>query len=305
MLAPLAPTLRGLIALGLLATLWSCDNAPDGPDAPHPRQPAGSKAAPITELHVARVDADLSKPDPKAPFWGKVAPGEVKLMAQPMIAPRPETTTTESIEVQAVHDGTHLAVRLRWSDTEQSEAGRLSEYSDAVAMQFPINTDPMPPVIMGAKGLPVHIFHWRAQYQRDAEEGKPEMATLYPNASIDMYAMDFRDAPGGSRAEQEMFNPGVALGNPQAFHKSGVDEIIAEGFATSAVQAGHGSAGVGVWEDGAWTVTLIRPLQIDGGSTLTPNTSSSVSFAAWQGGKGEVGSRKSILMSWLPVRLAP
>jgi hypothetical protein len=186
-----------------------------------------------------------------------------------------------------------------------SEAGGLGQYSDAVALQFPFNNEKLPPVMMGGDGDPVHIFHWRAQYQHDAEHGKPDMASLYPNASIDMYAMEFHDAPGGSRDEREMFNPGVALGNPQSFHKTAVDEIVSEGFSTSAVQAGHGSDGRGVWKDGSWSVVVTRAMTIDGGSTLAAGGKSAVSFAVWQGGQAEVGSRKSLYMNWLPLTVAP
>lgn len=260
-------------------------------------------AVPIQSLVAQRVSADLSVPDPFAPYWGEVVPGTVTMLAQPMIAPRPESTTTEHLTVQAVHDGKTIAFRLRWADTEVSEAGRLGEFSDAVALEFPIDTQNIPPVMMGAKDQPVHLFHWRAQYQRDAEKGKPDIATLYPNASIDMYPMDFKEAPGGTRDEKDAFNPGVAMGNPQSFSKTGVDEIIAEGFSTSSVLEGHGSDGRGVWKDGTWTVVITRPLAIEGGSNLTINGKNVLSYAVWQGGMGEVGSRKCILMSWMPLEV--
>lgn len=274
-------------------------------DEPSTGQETEPAAPEITELAVARVKADVSKPDPDARYWREAAPGTVTLIAQPMIAPRPELLTTERVRVQAVHDGTSIAFRLSWADTEKSEAGRLGEFSDAVAIQFPLYEGELPPVFMGAEGKPVHIYHWRAQYQRDAEQGKPDVQDLYPNASVDMYAMDFRDAPGGSRDEREMFNPAVALGNPQSSRKSAVDEIVAEGFSTSAVQAGHESAGRGAWQDGRWEVVITRPLAVEGGSTLTPGGESALTFAVWQGGEGEVGSRKSLHFTWLPLKVSP
>ncbi len=259
----------------------------------------------VSELSMVRVSDALSKADPAADYWKAVPAGTVSLIAQPMIAPRPELLTTSKLIVQAAHDDTTAAFRLSWEDTEESDAGHLGEFSDAVAIQFPLLPGELPPVFMGGEGKPVHIFHWRAQYQRDAEKGKPDMPELYPNASVDMYAMDFKDAPGGSRDEREMFNPAVALGNPQSARKSGVDEIIAEGFSTSAVQAGHESQGRGLWADGRWTVVITRPLAIDGGNTLGVGDKSALTFAVWQGGRGEVGSRKSLHFSWIPVEVAP
>lgn len=257
----------------------------------------------ITTLSAPRVSA-VGAADPDAAFWSEVEAGHINLLAQPMILPRPEVVTTDSLRIQAAHDGKTLAFRLSWKDAEPSEAGHLGEFSDAVAVEFPLREGPPPPVFMGGLGAPVHIFHWRAQYQRDAEKGKPTMEELYPNASVDMYAMDFHDAPGGSRDEREMFNPAVALGNPQSNRKSGLDEVVAEGFSTSSVQAGHDSAAVGRWKDGQWSVALTRPLVIEGAAPIAPGGSTYVAFAVWQGGKGEVGSRKSVLMSWLPLQVA-
>ncbi len=265
--------------------------------------PPVAKPTPLTTLEIKKVSADLSKPDPAAAYWKDVPEGLVTLLAQPMIAPRPETTTTDSVIVQAVHDGTRAAFRLRWKDTEKSEAGRLGEFSDGLALEFPLRDGPAPPVMMGAKDMPVHLFHWRAQYQRDKEQGKPSIKDLYPNQSIDMYPHEYKEAPVGSPSAAEKFSPGVAEGNPQSYAKTGVDEIVAEGFSTSSVQEGHGSLAQGAWANGEWTLVIVRPLIIERGSTLKPGGTSNIAFAVWQGGKGEVGSRKCLTMQWTPVKV--
>lgn len=260
-------------------------------------------------LEVPRVNADLSKPDPAAAVWKSApAPLSVPLMAQPMVTPRPEATTTSEVKVQAVHDGTRIAFRLTWKDDDGvDEAGVLGTFSDAAAIQFPLKaSDTPPPVMMGAKDLPVHIYHWRAQYQRDAERGKPTPKDLYPNLSVDMYPMEFHDMGALGEKPQdnrEQYSPGRATGNPQAFSKTGVDEIIAEGFSTSSVQEGHGGAARGTWANGEWSLVITRPLAPEGGSVLTPGGKSFVAFAVWQGGKKEVGSRKSLTMAWTTLSL--
>jgi hypothetical protein len=255
---------------------------------------------------VARTAADLAQPDPEAAFWADVPVLEAHLVGQPMVRPRPQQTTTAALAVQAVHDGTWLALRLVWTDDEPSEAGRLGLYSDGAAVQFPMTpAESPPPIFMGVQGMPVHIFHWRAQYQRDAERGKPTMRDLYPNLSIDMYPMEFAD-PGrveASLAAREQYSPGHAVGNPQSYAKSGVDEIWAEGFSTSSVQESVAS-GHGIWKDGRWSLVIVRPLQRPGGSSFAPGDSTFVAFAIWQGGAGEVGSRKSVTMTWTPLRFA-
>jgi hypothetical protein len=261
------------------------------------------------ELAVPSVKGDLTGPDPKSAVWKDAPEVSVMLMAQPMVVPRPAATTTAELKVQAVHNASWLAIRLRWKDKDRNEAGRLGEFSDAAAVMFPVKpAENPPPVMMGAKDMPVHIFHWRAQYQRDAERGKPQVKDLYPNSTFDMYPMEFND-PGTLKnldeKNREQFSPGKASGNPQSYSKTGVDEIYAEGFSTSSVQEGHHSVGKAVWEDGEWTLVIVRPLSNEGGSVLEAGKKSWAAFAVWQGGEGEVGSRKCVTMAWTPVSLAP
>lgn len=264
-----------------------------------------AEAPALSELSVKRVSVDLKVADPEAAFWREVPRGSVTLMAQPMIAPKPETTTTEQVIVQAAHDGRSIAIRLSWKDPDKSEGGHLGEQSDAFALQFPVKDGANAPAMMGAKDMPVHIYHWRAQYQRDAESGKPEMKDLYPNMVSDMYPMEFRHTDAGTEEGREQFSPARALGNPQAYPKTGVDEIVAEGFATSAVQDAKGGAARGVWSNGRWDLVITRPLAVEDRSKLEVGGEGHIAFAAWQGGAGEVGSRKSVTMAWLPMRLQP
>lgn len=256
---------------------------------------------------VEQVAADLSQAEPGASYWASALVSHASLMAQPMIRPRPSVPTTSDLEVQALHDGKWLAFRLRWRDDDRSEAGRLGEYSDGAAIEFPLRPaeDP-PPIFMGSSASPVHIFHWRAQYQRDHEVGKPTMKDLYPNLSIDMYPMEYRD-PGTanpSAESREQYSPGRAVGNPQSFPKSGVDEIYAEGFSTSSVQE-SGANGHADWQDGYWTLVISRPLSREGGSSFSPGDRTFAAFAVWQGGEGEVGARKCLTMSWTPLVIGP
>ena len=254
------------------------------------------------DLVATKVAADLSAADPAAAYWQSAPAMTVTLMGQPIVLPKPEKTTTDKVTVQAVNDGKRAAFRVRWKDSEKSEAGRLGEFSDAFALQFPVKPgETPPPVMMGAKDNPVHLFHWRAQYQRDKEKGKPDMKALYPNGAVDMYPMEFKEAPGGTPEDREKFSPGVVEGNPQSYAKEGVDEVIAEGFSTSAVQAGHGSTAHGEWRGGEWTLVIVRPLTIEGGSSLKSGGGANIAFAVWQGGKGEVGARKCVTMQWTPV----
>lgn len=257
------------------------------------------------ELVAKHLDRDLSRPDPLAHYWSDAPTVSVSLMAQPMVVPRPKETLTTSVRVQVLHDGTWLAIRKRWRDVGRDEAGRLGQYSDAAAVEFPVRAEGAPPpVMMGAKGDPVHMFHWRAQYQRDKEKGKPTMRDLYPNMTVDAYPLEYADQGSlrtPTEGAREQYSPGVAVGNPQSYGKTGVDEVVAEGFATSSVQEGHGSAGEAVWANDEWVLVISRRLVIEGGSSIAAGRKTFMGFAVWQGGAAEVGSRKAVTMAWTPL----
>ena len=261
------------------------------------------------ELASKYVSEDLSKQDLNASYWDSATLATVSLMAQPMVQPMPSSTTTDKVEVRSVHNGEWISFYLIWKDTEADFAGKLAQFSDAAALQFPIQEkEAPPPVFMGAKGDPVHIFHWRAQYQKDSEKGIPKVKDLYPNLNIDVYPMEYPDWGSykeATDAQREEYSPGKVTGNPQAYQKTGVDEIYAEGFSTSSVQEGHGSLAKGENKDGSWHLIITRKLNAVGGSVLTAGKNSFIAFAIWQGSKGEVGSRKSLTMSWTNLKLEP
>lgn len=264
--------------------------------------------APAAGYPVRKVDADLSKAlKTDAGYWQGAAEIEVNLLAQMMVKPKPAKAETGKVKVRIVHDGKYIAYRLQWSDKERSEAGKLGEFSDAVALEFPVldHANP-PPVFMGAPNNPVHLFHWRAQYQHDEEFGKKSVKDIYPNMHSDIYPNEFPDRgklKPATEGETEMFSPGQAAGNPQSSRKRAVDEMMAEGFGTSAVLPGGNSAGRGDWKDGEWVVVISRALDCPGASVLTLGQSSFFGVAVWQGGADEVGARKALTMSWTPFSI--
>lgn len=266
----------------------------------------GSEAA-VASLTAQKVSGNLSRDFMNGKHWAGAKDQPVNLMAQPMVAPKPQKTETPVIQVAAIHDGKWIAFRLRWKDREPSSADRLATFSDAVALQFPVkNNEAPPPIIMGAKNDAVHIFHWRYQYQLDATGGKKTIDKIYPNMTTDMYALDFKNKGNFKQATQEQkeaFVGGTAAGNPQSFPKAAVDEILAEGFGTSAVQPSPAAKGFGKWKNGEWTVWIARPLAYREASQLPVGKKTHVAFAVWQGGKKEVGAIKCVTMAWVPLTI--
>lgn len=267
-----------------------------------------SSLAGAQDYSVKKVSLDLSHtPDVSADFWNSVPKISVGLLGQMMVKPKPAKAETEKVQVQIAHDGKYIAFRLVWADKEKSEAGKLAQFSDAIALEFPVkdNANP-PPIFMGFKDNPVHLFHWRAQYQYDEEHGKKSVKDIYPNMSTDIYPLEFPDSgsiKGITEEKRETFSHGKAAGNPQSSPKTAVDEIMAEGFGTSVVREDKDSVAHGEWKNGQWTVVISRALKRTGGSVLEIGKSSAVGLAVWQGGKDEVGSRKSLTMQWTPFKI--
>ncbi len=257
---------------------------------------------------VKKVSADLTKiTHASDEYWKGIPEAKIELTGQMVVKPMTAKVQTETVKVQIIHNGNYIAFRLRWADKEKSEAGKLATFSDAVALEFPVkdNLNP-PPVYMGEKDNPVHLFHWRAQYQYDEEHGKKDIKDIYPNKSTDIYPNEFPDRGNlkpATREQQEMFAHGVAAGNPQSSRKAAVDELMAEGFGSSAAREDRDSVGQGEWEDGEWTVVISRALKRKNGSILEVGKNSSYGVAVWQGGKDEVGSRKSLTMDWIPFKI--
>lgn len=261
-----------------------------------------------SEYSVKKVTADLSKVfESSADYWQGVPDVKINLLGQMMVKPKPAKAETQSLNIQAVHDGKYIAFRMRWSDKVKSEAGKLGEFSDAVALEFPVldNENP-PPIFMGIKDNPVHLFHWRAQYQYDEEHGKKGIQDIYPNLSADMYPNEFADRGSLkeiSEEKKDIFSHGKAAGNPQSSVKKAVDEMMAEGFGTSVVIEDKDSVAHGEWKDGEWIVVISRALKRPKGSVIEVGKKSAFGVAVWQGGQKEVGSRKSITMIWTPFKV--
>lgn len=294
-------------------------------------------AWPAEAVTAKFVKDKLDKVTPQDKLWVNAPEETVTLMAQPT-TPKPKETTTESVIVQALHNGEQAVFRVRWKDASADYGGRLAKFSDGVALQFPMTfKGEAPPIVMGAKGMPVHILHWRAQFEKDRELGRVRtVKELYPNSTVDQYPFDYKvmtadkdlspetrdlikksrqsddsknksddhhGAPFGSD-QRDMYSHGRAAGNPSSYPKiRGLDEIVAEGYGTSQVVESPQATAYGAWEKGEWKVVFIRPVEIKGRSTLGVGAPNNIGFAVWRGEKDEAGSRKSVTLQWIPLQI--
>lgn len=105
-----------------------------------------------------------------APGWQQVPAETVAMVPAPMVM-QPngfiqaqwqgrEYGLTPMLEAQSVHDGSTMAVRLRWPSEKPFNGGREG-FPDAAAIAFPVNGEPAL-WTMGTDDEPVQFIQWRA-----------------------------------------------------------------------------------------------------------------------------------------------
>jgi len=67
-----------------------------------------------------------------------------------------------SVSVSALHDGNVIAFRLEWDDpSDDATITDNDTFVDAAALAFPVH-EQAPIILMGAPGMPVNAWYWRA-----------------------------------------------------------------------------------------------------------------------------------------------
>lgn len=263
-----------------------------------------------TKTLVSRFNAGPIKVDPKWPLWEKVPAVKVPLLAQAIARPLNLTPSVTSLTAKSVHNGTWIAFLISWKDNTRDVTMYTDKFRDAVAIQMPIagKTD----VPMGKPGGRVLILHWKADWQEDIDKAFMDIPELYPNFWIDWYPFVTGEPPHGishwSNLEAQRYMTGWVLGNPrsQPFKRVSVEEQTAEGFGSLTSNPSQSAAGKGVYDKGEWKVVIARPFASGDPNDPAwgPGRPTTVAFAAWDGGKGEIGSRKSF-SDWVTLRITP
>jgi len=111
--------------------------------------------------------------DPTHAAWSNVATDSFALIATPLkgnpairkISPFIEKSTDHgsitALEAAALHNGTDLAIFLRWKSDKHAEIVDLDEFVDGVAVMFPL-TDKASAMTMGSDSDPVNAWYWKA-----------------------------------------------------------------------------------------------------------------------------------------------
>jgi hypothetical protein len=264
----------------------------------------GSRERPQAELAdrivAKRIDDAVPGDDPESERWLEADPVLVRLVPQQIALPRLDELGVGEVEVDALHDGAELGLRVSWADPEPNDIDGLAEFRDAVAVQLPFALAAAPPPItMGAPGNPVHILQWRATWERDVGD-RAEVLDVYPHAVHDVPPDDILPPEVA-----ELYYVGRAAGNPlsELERSTTVEEIVAEGFGSATVLPEQAARGHGVHDGTRWRVALAVPLARGAsGSALEPGSTWPVSFAVWLGERGNRGSRKQYA-DWVSLEL--
>ncbi len=280
-----------------------------------------SFASDKTGIRVHYVEQPLNL-DPDSDIWDEAEPFTIELVALESLdhmgaTPRtdtlprgfirsiPEKTDfvlnlskeAPSVSVKAVHNGNKIAMRFTWADDTEDKENSLDTYRDAMAVLFPINisTGYIPSPQMGAKGEPVNVWQWRAEWQAELD-GRRNLEVRQP----------LTEGVWISPTDRILKNqhPGQASG---LIITSERIEYIAEGYSTLTKQTQQDVDAKGRYQDGRYTVVFLRDMERTdlSDAEFKPGKQTYINVAVWNGHEGNVDGMKSLTFSWTPIIFDP
>lgn len=266
------------------------------------------------QVTARRIQTVLPVRDPDAVAWHNVPEYPASLMVQDVTEPRLREPGVTLMRVRALHDGTSVAFRLEWDDSQKDLIPESGRSSDAVAIQFPsVSGSDLPDAAMGQAGKSVRIWYWKAVWQDDDEWARfggaaDRIARLYPRASVDHYPFQAAPVLGDAVVSSEMarrYAPARATDNPITVRPEGgtVQVLAAEGFGTTTPTSSQAGSAVGRWLEGRWATVIARPINAgEDLAPLTPGVRTYIAVAVWDGAGRHTGSRK-MRSGWIPLML--
>ncbi len=255
------------------------------------------------DVYVERVDA-VPVNDPGSSTW-EWGPEKIVVMGKQDIAlPHKTTPAIAEMSVRAIHDGTLIGFRLEWDDPETNDLTvRVDDFRDACAILLAPGRGDQAMRVMGTATVPATLLHWKADWQRDLDQGVQGLAAVYPNLSIDTYPPLTDSAPGDvdvaayQRAGATEWLPGVHVGNPMSapIRVTCVEKALAYGFSTTTTTSVQDARGRGVRSDTGWRVIITKALAPteEAEYALVPGGFATCAFAVWSGSANDAGSRKA------------
>ncbi len=217
-----------------------------------------------------------------------------------------------NLQIQAIHDGKSIAIRITWKDgSEDKHATRSESFEDAVAMEL-VRGNAEPFLGMGSVDQSVDVWFWDADRQTsiDVEDQYPNIvADIYP-FSENLVATAEYHRKGTLRDEQPSISlPALAAKNqivPGRSISGGSDlGVGGPGSVTFRIPKSQLVTAMGQWKEGRWTVVMQRALSVDTpdeGVSLGPGEKASVAFAIWNGSHQDRDGQKLITI-WQDLEL--
>lgn len=128
----------------------------------------------LEDLHAAETDSAMdlnavksqsrleSIINPNASEWNRTQEATIPLLQQSVVAPHGGGTVRDvSVKVLRLEEG--MAFRLEWRDDTLDNGTKRNAFSDAAAIEFPIDKSGDTRLAMGHSGGPVNILYWRAE----------------------------------------------------------------------------------------------------------------------------------------------
>ncbi|MCG3138833.1 MAG: hypothetical protein HJJLKODD_02702 [Phycisphaerae bacterium] len=269
-------------------------------------------------LLIPKISSIPKQPDPVAEFWTAAPIRKVTLKPQNVAMPAVYEAAITEADLQAVWDGSQIAFRVSWADSTVDQNVDTARFTDAVAIQFPLVRDAS--FMMGGKLFPVQIIQWKALWQKDIDEHFQDVQDVHPNYWADFYwfatPQDKHPAQGSPYRVPESFQNPTALmwfaahqsKNPEAQfeRRQPVQEMIAEGFGSLVAQTDSASRGCGVYQNGRWYITIVRPLTTEDREDFQfyPGQTDQIGVAIWEGSSKNVGGRKQY-SDWISLQVQP
>lgn len=248
---------------------------------------------------VARRVAELPS-HPDSGTWRNAPAVNLHLMPLWWRTDRPEEVT-----VRAVHDGTSLALLLKWEDTTPDETAiRPQDFRDGAAVEFALADDP-PFFAMGQPGAAVNIWMWKSERQADLQPAFQDLDKVYPNIGIDSYPnllkspLEQPTRHALTLDSDPQFVTAWGAGNIVAdpTRRSAAENLTAQGFGTLKAHpmAAQSVVANGRFMTGSYLVQFTRPLNAPSAEVrLVPGSRAPVAFAVWNGSAGDRDGKKSV-----------
>jgi hypothetical protein len=269
---------------------------------------------PGTTVHARRVRRVSDDPDWAG--WDAVPDTRVQLDGQTTALPTRARPFRPHVEVQACYDAEEVAFRIAWDDPHRDDlTAAAHRFRDACAVLLAPDVMDTALRLMGRPEVQVTLLHWKADWQRDVDEGRQGPTDAFGNLTADYYPPLAAGSGDGATlsdyaaARVTPWVPGLHVGNPlsEARRARAVEKLHAHGFGTSEHAPTQDARGRGRWRDGRWRVVLIgrrRPSD-PGEFPLRAGRDYGMAVAVWSGRDGDRGGRKSPSKDFLQLILEP